>query len=152
MDKNEKKLINILKPDFIYNDDRGFLVQLIHQGYRQVNVIQSNTGAIRGGHYHKKNKEAFYVIKGELKLEVWDCESSSFNGALENLLNRSDQTIKEFSKGIESYTFKAGDMFEILPLVVHSFTFIRDTILVSMYSSGIELSDGTKDIFKCQTI
>ena len=34
-------LINILKPDFTFNDDRGTLVQLVHEGYNQMNVVTS---------------------------------------------------------------------------------------------------------------
>ena len=30
---------------------------------------------------------------------------------------------------------------------MHSFNFLEDTVLVSMYSYGVELEDGTKDIF-----
>ena len=38
-------------------------------------------------------------------------------------------------------------MFEIEPYTIHSFEFIEPTMLVSMYSMGVELADGKKDIY-----
>ena len=116
-------LIRTINPDFCYNDDRGSLVQLVHEGYKQVNVITSKAGAQRGGHYHKDNDESFYVISGALRLDAY-CDNES-----------------------ESREFYAGDFFGVGSNTSHSFTFLKDTILVSMYSHGVEHEDGTKDIF-----
>lgn len=112
-------MLKIIKTDFRFVDDRGTIEQLIHDGYKQINVITSKKGVVRGGHYHKENDEAFYIISGELNLDV--------NG--------------------ESYHFSAGDFFGIEPYDMHSFEFLADTVLVSMYSNGVEKADGTKDIF-----
>lgn len=112
-------MLKTIKTDFHFIDERGTIVQLIHQGYRQINVITSKRGVVRGGHYHKQNEEAFYVISGELEVVV--------NG--------------------ESFHFGSGDFFGIEVNDMHSFHFLEDTILVSMYSDGVELEDGTKDIF-----
>lgn len=117
-------LIELLKPDFNFEDERGTLIQLCREGYKQVNVITSVSDSVRGGHYHQNNEEAFFVIAGELKLEVWS-------------LNNKQK---------EEYTFKEKDMFCIPRNIVHSFVFIKPTILVSMYSNGVELENGDKDI------
>lgn len=115
-------LIKILKPDFEFKDDRGSLIQLVHAGYRQFNIIFSQAGALRGGHFHRQNEEAFYIIDGDLIL-----------------LAEKD--------GIrENYHFHKGAMFQIPRNVLHSFQFKANTLLASMYSDGVELSDGTKDI------
>ena len=116
-------MIEILKPDFEFSDDRGKLTQLVHQGFSQVNVIYSRAGSFRGGHYHKQNCEAFYIINGELELTV------------------------SLGDTVESYTFKSEDMFLIPENIVHSFRFSTDTLLVSMYNNGLEQAGGTKDIF-----
>ena len=105
--------------DFEFQDDRGSIVQLVHEGYCQVNVITTKKGVMRGGHYHKQNEEAFYVISGALTIEV--------NG--------------------EKTDFNAGDFFGIEAHDMHSFYFLEDTLLVSMYSNGVELPDGGKDIY-----
>ena len=57
-------MFQLLEPDFSHEDTRGKLAQLAHCGYRQINVVYSKAGTIRGGHYHKKNVEAFYVVSG----------------------------------------------------------------------------------------
>ncbi|MFQ9511436.1 polysaccharide biosynthesis C-terminal domain-containing protein [Enterocloster lavalensis] len=119
-------LIKIITPNFQYEDLRGRLVQLVRTGYCQVNIIESVAGATRGGHYHIQNREAFYVIGGKLKLTVWH-------------LNVGTQK--------EEYEFSENAMFEIEPYTIHSFEFIEPTMLVSMYSMGVELADGKKDIY-----
>jgi quercetin dioxygenase-like cupin family protein len=117
-------LIVMMTPDFTFSDSRGTLTQLVRTGYRQVNVIESNVGSERGGHYHKQNKETFFVVQGSFRLDV------------------SKDGISE------TYQFHKGDMFSIPPFVSHSFVFLENTILVSMYENGVELTDGKKDIYK----
>ena len=63
-------MIKILSPDFQFADERGLIVQLVHAGFRQINFIDSKASAVRGGHYHKLNDEAFYIIEGEIELIV----------------------------------------------------------------------------------
>ena len=65
-------MLKVLKPDFHFEDERGTIDQLIHDGYRQINVITSKKGVVRGGHYHKQNDEAFYVVSGGLDVTVND--------------------------------------------------------------------------------
>ena len=112
-------MLEILSADFSFSDERGTITQLIHQGYTQVNVITSKQGVVRGGHLHRENKEAFYIIQGALVVDV--------NG--------------------KEYHFSSGAFFCIEPNDMHSFRFLEDTVLVSMYSCGVEYPDGTKDIF-----
>jgi quercetin dioxygenase-like cupin family protein len=115
-------LIQILSTDFHFEDERGTLTQLVHEGYKQVNVISTRKGVQRGGHYHRHNREAFYVVEGQVELTA-----------------RKDGNS-------ESRVFGPGDFFGIGPDVSHDFSFIEDTVLVSMYDRGVELPDGTKDI------
>ena len=119
-------LIEFIKPDFEFADDRGALTQLVHQGWKQVNYITSVAGAFRGDHYHVQNKEAFYVISGEFKLVL-----------------KHNATGEQ-----ESHLIKAGDFFIINPDITHSFDYTKDTQLISFYDKGVELPDGTKDILK----
>lgn len=116
-------LIEFLEPDFKFENGNGLLVQLVHEGWKQVNAIFSKGNGVRGGHYHKFNKEAFYVLSGAFKLVVWKDEKK------------------------EEYALKAGDMFLINEYVYHTFEYVEDTWLVSMYSSGVELDEDTKDIW-----
>lgn len=117
-------MLEILKPDFVFNDDRGNITQLVHAGYAQVNVIFSRKGSIRGRHYHKQNDEVFYIISGKCRV-----------------------TLEDESGEIESYIFTDGDIFKIMPFISHQFEYLNDTVLVSMYSNGVELGDGLMDSY-----
>lgn len=116
-------LIDIIKPDFKYNDERGVLIQLIRKGYTQVNIIMSKANVSRGGHYHKLNTEAYYIIQGK-------CEVIARRG------EESEQII-----------FTEGDFFRIGPYITHNFNYLEDSILVTMYSLGVELDNGTMDSY-----
>lgn len=116
-------LIEFLKPDFIFENDAGSLNnQFMTDGSRLI-LFSSVGGSVRGGHYHKYNEEAFYIITGAFKLIVW----------------LEDQK--------EEYEIKAGDFFMINKNVFHTFEYTEDTWLISMYSSGVELDESTKDIW-----
>lgn len=116
-------LIEYMQADFQFENENGLLIQLVHEGWKQVNVIFSKAGGVRGGHYHKCNKECFYVYSGSFRLQVWKGST------------------------IEEYEMKAGDMFSVEPYVFHTFEYHEDTLLVSMYSDGVELDENTKDIW-----
>ena len=121
-------LLKKIKVDFSHSDDRGLLVQLTSKGYSQVNVITSATGVFRGGHYHKWNTEAFYIVSGRCVV------TASKNGS------------------VEKAEFKAGDFFCIAPYVLHDFQYMEDTVIVSMYSLGVVLDDNTMDIFNNEEV
>ena len=116
-------LIEFVKPDFVFENEAGCLKQLVHDGYKQINVITSVAGSIRGGHYHKHNKECFYIIEGSFKLTVYNDETK------------------------EEYEINKGDMFVIPANVYHTFEYHEDTILIGMYDQGVELDDDIKDIW-----
>lgn len=117
-------LIDRIKPDFIHEDERGTLTQLVRRGYSQINVITSKGGSFRGGHFHKLNTEIFYIISGKCKV------TARRNGKKESEL------------------FQEGDFFRIGPYIEHDFEYYEDTILVSMYSLGVEIGDRSLDIYQ----
>ena len=116
-------MIKILQPNFKFGDERGLLVQLVREGYKQVNVVTSKKGYKRGGHYHKLNHESFYVVSGAIDV------------------------IARYDGKEKSYHFNAGDMFDIPPMVAHDFIFLEDTTLIGLYDKGVELANGEKDIY-----
>ncbi len=118
-----KEMIEFIKPDFSFQDDRGELVQLCRKGWKQINVTFTKAGVFRGGHYHKNNKEAFYIIEGEIEIHL------AKGGKEENI------------------TVKNGDFFILKPYAVHSFNFKKDTLMVALYDKGVEEANGQKDIY-----
>ncbi len=117
-------LVEILKPDFHFEDERGVLDQVVRGGYTQVNVVSSHKDVFRGGHYHKENIECFYVIEGSFRL------------------------ILEKDGVKEEYTFTKGDMFRIYPYVIHSFYYLEESSVLAMYDKGVEHADGSMDSYK----
>lgn len=116
-------LVKLMEPNFVLDNENGNLTQLVREGWSQINVITSNKNIVRGNHYHKINREAFFVISGKFKL----------------ILRQGDIT--------EEMIFEKGAMFMISPQQIHTFEYLEDTVLVAMYDKGVELSDGEKDIY-----
>ncbi len=117
------KLITVLTPDFFFPDERGTLTQIARGGYSQINAIYTKKGAVRGNrHYHRTTKEAFYIIRGSVRVTVW----------------RDGET--------ESAVFGDGDYFRIDEYTAHTFEYLADTYLVVLYTVPVEKEDGTKDI------
>jgi dTDP-4-dehydrorhamnose 3,5-epimerase-like enzyme len=122
MKNNIKDVITFLKPEFIHQDYRGSLRQLVSEGWKQINVNSCLSGTIRGGHHHKKNREAFFVASGKFNLKL-----------------------KHSNKIIE-FLMEKEDFFVIEKNVSHSFEFIEDTVLIALYDIGvIEKSDIDKN-------
>lgn len=66
-----------------------------------MNVITSKGGMLRGGHYHKLNTEAFYIVSGSCKVMAYKGEEK------------------------EEFEFKAGDFFGFLHMFFMSFIIMR---------------------------
>lgn len=124
--KGNGMLYQFLKPDFEHIDKRGGLVQLVRDGYKQVNYIYSSKDTVRGNHYHKQNTEAFYIIRGSMSIDLRN-------------VNTGEQDVLHV---------KSGDMFMIFSYVMHTFTYHEDSELVSMYDKGVELSNGKMDVYE----
>jgi len=116
-------LYQIIKPDFELQDHRGSLVQLVHKGYKQINILATKQGVVRGGHYHKYCKEAFYIISGSVNV----------------ILSKDNEK--------ERRCFTEGDFFEIMPFTVHSMSFPEDCVMAVLYDHAVEDEAGEKDIF-----
>lgn len=116
-------MITFLEPDFSFSDERGFLIQLCRDGWKQINVSASMAGARRGGHYHKNNREAFFVIEGciDIELELY-----------------GEKKVCVANK---------GDFFVIHPYVRHVFQYPVNTVAIAMYDKGVENDDDTMDIY-----
>lgn len=117
-------LMQIVKPDFEFCDERGKITQLVREGFCQVNVITSHAGVLRGCHYHKINCEAFYFPYGKCKVVAENREGER-----------------------EEHIFHGGDMFMIEPYIMHSFEYLEESMVVSMYSKGVELGNGKMDSY-----
>lgn len=119
----KEELIKKMEIEFCHKDERGELLQLISQGYNQINVLKSNKGAERGEHYHKENKEAFYVVEGSVIVKA------------------------EKGAKVEKRVFETGDFFIVPPMVKHSFLYPENNVCIQLYDKGVILEGGRKDIY-----
>lgn len=110
-------------PHLHFTDSRGIL-RGISQGrsWEEMNYAESISGAVRGGHYHRRTVEGFYIIRGKLKVHF---------KSLKTALN---------------YWFMAerGDSFLIPPLTVHTFEVMEEAAWINYLSRA--MSDEDKDI------
>ncbi len=119
-------LFKTLSPVFKFSDERGSIIQLFQGNHEQVNILRCAKNSIRGGHYHKLNTEAFYIIDGSVTVK------------LRMLEDNLSEEIKTFVK---------DDYFEIPPNVNHELEFMEDTLMAAVYDKGIVLPDGFSDIY-----
>jgi dTDP-4-dehydrorhamnose 3,5-epimerase-like enzyme len=112
-------MIKFIQSYFNYKDDRGSIQGIINQGnWREVNLIESDKGVIRGNHYHKSSKELFIIIEGQIEVVV--------------------ERVGKKSSNKETYTVKAGDVFLIEPMVLHSFNVLTKAKWLNMLNKRIE--------------
>jgi len=115
-----------IKPYQQREDVRGKLIGLMNEGtWEEFNYLETKAGEIRGNHYHKNTKELFFIIEGEIDIEI-----TQQNGAV----------------SIEHIT--TGDVVLIEPYENHTFYCLTKTKWVNALSKRFEL--GNPDIHTIQ--
>lgn len=109
---------------FLHTDERGNIQGLIHEGeWQELNLIQSEGGVTRGGHFHKETDELFIVLKGKIIVE----------------------TQRVGSKEIETELVVEGDVFLVKRFVIHTFIVQEDSTWINGLSKRMTESD--KDFY-----
>jgi len=114
----------------IYNlethyDERGWLAEIlrvdrIEQKISQIYVSYSVKGIVRGGHYHKRKTEWFFVVLGEAEIHLKDLDT----GEEDNLvITDKDRLLVEIPAGV-FHTIKSKT--ELYLLVASSEVFNKD--------------------------
>lgn len=90
---------------FVHTDERGSIQGLINQGmWRELNLITSDTDIVRGNHYHKKTRELFIILEGNIEVRTQAVNKGKLVGNL------------------SVHQVKAGDVFWVEPMTNHTFT------------------------------
>ena len=118
-------MINRLDTDFSFSDERGDICQVLSITNSQVNFLFTKKGAKRGCHYHKNNREYFYIISGKVTITGYDADTHDNKQVL---------------------AFEKGQLFCVEPYTVHDFCFMEDTEMIVVYDKGVEEENG-KDIY-----
>ena len=92
-----------------WTEERGEFVQISYQEeIRHLVFFEIRKGFSRGGHYHAKKEEIFYIISGKIKARLWDLDTQER----------------------EEHVFEKGDRVRIQPRCGHLFDALKDTVVV----------------------
>ena len=97
-------------------DSRGGFFGITRDPWCEVNFIETVAGAVRGGHYHKETREMFFIIAGEIDIELLHIHTDIKN----------------------SFTAKKGDMFIIDPFELHTFKCRTASQWINMLSKPLD--------------
>ncbi|RLB83010.1 MAG: hypothetical protein DRH17_03660 [Deltaproteobacteria bacterium] len=106
-------------------EDRGELVLLADgEEIRHITFFTLNPGPdfFRGGHYHKKKIEDFYIVSGNLRILLWDMETQE-NDVIE---------------------VTAGQKVTIHPMCAHKFQAITPSQVIEFYATPYDAEDDIK--------
>ena len=76
----------IIKKLKVIPDERGFLMEMLRcdddffQKFGQIYLTVAYPGAVKGWHYHKQQTDQFVVVKGMLKVVLYDSREDSTTG------------------------------------------------------------------------
>jgi mannose-6-phosphate isomerase-like protein (cupin superfamily) len=105
--------VKLYKPYRQLADARGLFQGIINSGsWEEVNYIETRGGETRGGHYHRETTELFFIIDGEIEIDISDVAGSSK----------------------ERHIVKKGDIFIVEPLEVHTFRCLTDSRWINVLS------------------
>jgi dTDP-4-dehydrorhamnose 3,5-epimerase-like enzyme len=92
-----------------WTEERGEFVQVsYHEEIRHLAFFEIKQGFSRGGHYHGRKEEIFYIASGKIEAKLLDLDTEEK----------------------EERIFEKGDRLRILPRCAHLFTAIEDTWVV----------------------
>ncbi len=113
-------MIKIIERYLRQKDDRGSLEGIINSGeWREMNIITSSTGSVRGNHYHKQIVELFIILDGEITVVTQKVQDGNLVG------------------NIDERNVTAGDAFLIEPFTNHTFYIKKDSRWINVLSKAI---------------
>tara|TARA_B110000003_G_C16223526_1_gene368330 strand:- start:24 stop:398 length:375 start_codon:yes stop_codon:yes gene_type:complete len=122
-------MIKFINSYFQNDDNRGNIYGIINQlNWQEINIISSRKGSVRGGHYHKKTIELFFIIEGEIEIKAEEINEDGDIGHQ------------------KEYIVKANDIFIIEPYIIHEFKAIENCKWINALS--IKHDNENPDFYK----
>jgi dTDP-4-dehydrorhamnose 3,5-epimerase-like enzyme len=113
-------MYQILPHYFEHKDARGSIAGLLNAGvWRELNLITSDAGAIRGRHYHKETRECFVILSGRIQV--------IFRRPISGSGWEQDEHI-----------FSAGEVFIVEPGVEHTFHIQEPSQWLNLLSKPVD--------------
>jgi dTDP-4-dehydrorhamnose 3,5-epimerase-like enzyme len=120
-----------IKRYFNSTDPRGSIQGLINFGnWKEINLIKSKSGVIRGKHYHSHTREAFIILKGKIRIKVQHVSENKLVGQFETHLVSSEM------------------VFVIEPNTYHEFEVLENSSWINLLSR--RLDPNNLDIIRLQ--
>ncbi len=115
----EKFKVERIAPAF--SDDRGSIVDVLNgKEIRHAGIITFRKGSVRAKHYHKKQTQYTYVLKGKIELTTKDLR--------DKVPVKSNVVISE------------GYLASIPPMVIHIYNALDDSVILDLTTES--RSDG----------
>ena len=112
--------MKILPSYLSFNDKRGMFKGIVNSGdWQELNFIETVGGETRGNHYHKKTRELFFIIAGDIEVSIRGASADS----------------------AEVYSFRKGDAFIVEPFEIHTFRCKTDAQWINMLSLKIDAKE-----------
>ena len=117
--------MEFLEKHTIHEDDRGQLLRVINKyAWGEINFVTSRAGIARGNHYHRSTKELFYILSGEVQIDV------------KNIVDKVENHFRA----------RPHMAFIIDPYELHTFTTIEDSSWINVLSRPMD--DDHPDFFR----
>lgn len=104
------EIVKNIKPEF--EDERGFIANILEEHINHVALITSKKGSIRGNHYHPDQVQYVYLVSGKY-------ESMSKN-------------LKDKNAKVETKIIESGSLVITPPMTAHAMRFLEDSILLNL--------------------
>lgn len=105
-------------------DSRGSFLGIVNSGqWEEINFVETAANQVRGGHYHKKTWELFFIIDGDIEITI-----TELGGV-----------------GMNKFTVGPGSIFVIEPFEIHSFACKTPCKWINVLSKRID--DQFHDIY-----
>ena len=110
-------MIHFVDSYFQNKDNRGNIHGIINKlNWEEINIISSHKGSIRGGHYHKKTTELFFIIEGNIEIKT-------------GRINQKGDICEQMK-----YKVTTNDIFIIKPFTIHEFKVIDNSKWINALS------------------
>lgn len=71
-------MIKIINSYFKSEDERGKFIGIINNNkWEEINFIHSKEDSVRGGHFHKKTDELFFIISGKIEITFQEVKNKT---------------------------------------------------------------------------
>jgi dTDP-4-dehydrorhamnose 3,5-epimerase-like enzyme len=103
------------------HDERGLFRGLVNSGdWREINLVQSSAGTVRGNHYHKETHEVIFLLYGEAEV------------TFQNIHDPHEQIVFHLS---------AGEGIEVTPYILHTLRYLTDSEHIALLSHPFDPAD-----------